>query len=330
MRRAWEVLRDARRDLRSVGHARALAERGVRAGEARRWRAHIDDVEHVWTTTYHDRQVGSMESYFRGLGLDDDAVAECLRIRTDFTRDALVPRDGAIETLDELQRRGFKRGVISVCSSDVEELWDETELAPHVDDVVLSCAVGLSKPDPRIYELACERLDVAAGRVPVRRRRRERRARGRASASACTRSACCRPAATSRSGPRRAAGSRRSARSAEVLALVDVGKRSRIHVGRRTPRVASCARSRPCAGSSARAPRSRSTRCASRSSSLIRRKSHADGDLAPRERERRVVSAPRRRARATLRSSSRRCRASSSSIARSRRMYASPWSCPAR
>ena len=121
---------------------------------------HIDDVEHVWATTYHDRQVGSMESYFRGLGLDDAGVVECLRIRTDFTRDTLVPRDGAVETLEELQRRGFKRGVISVCSSDVEELWDETELAPHVDDVVLSCAVGLSKPDPRIYELACDRLDV--------------------------------------------------------------------------------------------------------------------------------------------------------------------------
>ena len=121
---------------------------------------HIDDVDRVWTTTYRDRQIGSMESYFRGLGLDDDAVAECMRNRSTFTRETLVPRDGAIETLDELQRRGFKRGVISVCSSDVEEVWDETELAPHVDDVVLSCTVGLSKPDPRIYELACERLEV--------------------------------------------------------------------------------------------------------------------------------------------------------------------------
>src|SRR4029077_3850784 len=111
-------------------------------------------------TTYRARQVGAIETYFRGLGLEGDALAECLRLRADFTRNALVPRDGAIETLEELQRRGFKRGVISVCSSDVEELWDETELAPHVDDVVLSCAVGLSKPDPRIYELACERLRV--------------------------------------------------------------------------------------------------------------------------------------------------------------------------
>jgi putative hydrolase of the HAD superfamily len=122
---------------------------------------HIDDFDRVWDTTYSARQIGSIEDYFRGLGLEEDALAECLRLRVAFTRAALVPRDGALETLDELERRGFKRGVISVCSSDVEELWDETALALHVDDVVLSCAVGLSKPDPRIYRLACERLDVS-------------------------------------------------------------------------------------------------------------------------------------------------------------------------
>jgi HAD superfamily hydrolase (TIGR01509 family) len=122
---------------------------------------HIDDFDRVWDTTYQARQLGTIEAYFHGLGLDEAAVAECLRLRSDFTRKALVPRDGAIETLGELKQRGFKRGLISVCSSDVEEAWDETELAPHLDDVVLSCAVALSKPDPRIYELACERLDVA-------------------------------------------------------------------------------------------------------------------------------------------------------------------------
>jgi putative hydrolase of the HAD superfamily len=121
---------------------------------------HIADFERVWDTTYSARQTGSIESYFRGLGLEGDALAECMRLRSGFTREALVPREAAIETLEELERRGFKRGLISVCSSDVEELWDETDLAAHLDDVVLSCAVGLSKPDPRIYRLACERLGV--------------------------------------------------------------------------------------------------------------------------------------------------------------------------
>jgi len=121
---------------------------------------HIDDFDRVWATTYRERQVGGIEDYFRGFGLDDSTVRECVRIRSSFTRQALVPREGAVETLEELQRRGFRRGLISVCSSDVEELWDETDLAPHLDDVVLSCTVGLSKPDPRIYELACENLGV--------------------------------------------------------------------------------------------------------------------------------------------------------------------------
>jgi putative hydrolase of the HAD superfamily len=124
---------------------------------------HIDDFERVWDTTYNARQIGSIESYFRGLGLGDEKLATCLEIRSRFTRDALVPRHDAIETLDELGRRGFKRGVISVCSSDVEEAWDDIELAAHVDDVVLSCAVGLTKPDPRIYELACANLGVEPG-----------------------------------------------------------------------------------------------------------------------------------------------------------------------
>jgi putative hydrolase of the HAD superfamily len=119
---------------------------------------HITDE--MWSTTYDRRQTGRLADYFRSLGLDDDAVAESVRVRSEFTRNALVPRDGAVETLEELGRRGFKRGLISVCSSDVEDVWEETAFAPHIDDVVLSCAVGLRKPDPRIYELASERLDV--------------------------------------------------------------------------------------------------------------------------------------------------------------------------
>ena len=122
--------------------------------------AHIPDFPDVWDGSYSQRQFGRIDDYFRGLGIDDDAVAACVQLRSDFTRTHLVARDGARETLEELARRGLKRGLISVCSSDVSDAWDGFELAPHLDAVVLSCDVGMTKPDPAIYLLACERLGV--------------------------------------------------------------------------------------------------------------------------------------------------------------------------
>ncbi|MHB8642499.1 MAG: HAD family hydrolase [Gaiellaceae bacterium] len=124
---------------------------------------HIPDFERVWDSSYGGRQHGRIDDYFRNLGLDEPAVAACVRIRTEFTRANLLPRAGAAEALVELERRGLKRGLISVCSSEVSDAWNEFPLAELLDDVVLSCDVGLSKPDPAIYRLACERLGVEPG-----------------------------------------------------------------------------------------------------------------------------------------------------------------------
>jgi putative hydrolase of the HAD superfamily len=118
----------------------------------------------AWQDTHIDRSTGPLLENVRSVlelaGGDVGHVDTLSAMRRAHTRTALVPVPGAIETLEELKRRGFKVGLISVCSGDVEEVWDDTALAPHFDDVVLSCAVGLRKPDPKIYELSCERLGV--------------------------------------------------------------------------------------------------------------------------------------------------------------------------
>ena len=44
---------------------------------------------------------------------------------------------------------------------------------------VFSCAVGMRKPDPRIYAITCDQPRRRARALPLRRRRRQRRARGR-------------------------------------------------------------------------------------------------------------------------------------------------------
>src|SRR5262249_1482675 len=98
----------------------------------------------------------------RALGAAEDLVPELVAIRREATREALVPRPGAIDTLEELSRRGLRLGMISVCSEDVPELWEAPAFAGRFDSLAFSCSVGLRTPDPRIYRLCLDELGVGA------------------------------------------------------------------------------------------------------------------------------------------------------------------------
>jgi putative hydrolase of the HAD superfamily len=108
-----------------------------------------------WTEPFQD--------YLDRLGIGSSAAARALELRTKTTRRALVPVDGAVPLLDELRGRGLRLGLISNCSSEVAEVWEESPFAGAFDAVLLSASEGLCKPDARIYRLALERLGVEAG-----------------------------------------------------------------------------------------------------------------------------------------------------------------------
>lgn len=56
-------------------------------------------------------------------------------------------------------------GVVSNFYGNLDTLLDESGLAPFLDIVVESARVGAEKPGPRIYEVALERLGLAAEQV---------------------------------------------------------------------------------------------------------------------------------------------------------------------
>jgi putative hydrolase of the HAD superfamily len=117
----------------------------------------------AWVTGRKDREVRPIADHLRelfvGLRAEPD-LDEILAMRRDWTKRSLEPRPDALETLAELRRCGHRLALISVCSQDVPHVWDETPFAGTLDELVFSCDVGISKPDPRIYEIACERLGV--------------------------------------------------------------------------------------------------------------------------------------------------------------------------
>jgi putative hydrolase of the HAD superfamily len=72
--------------------------------------------------------------------------------------------DDVAPAFRRLRDRGVKIGIISNWDTRLEGLLDGLGLGVLVDTVVSSAVVGLHKPDPRIFELACERLGVDPGR----------------------------------------------------------------------------------------------------------------------------------------------------------------------
>jgi putative hydrolase of the HAD superfamily len=150
----WETLADWPRE-QSEAHYAALAEGfGV---EPERFRE-------AWLADRPIRETGplveSIRSVSNALALADVDIDAVVALRQAYTRETLRPRPGVVETLKELRRRGYRTGLITACSEDVPTVWPETELDGLFDAAIFSCSVGLNKPEPEIYALACRELGV--------------------------------------------------------------------------------------------------------------------------------------------------------------------------
>ena len=98
-------------------------------------------------------------------GVPPEAMDEVCALRSDYVRRSLVPVAGAVDTLRELRRLGYRTGLITVRSEDVERLWPESAFAGLFDAEIFSSRLGVSKPDPRIYLACCEELGVQPERA---------------------------------------------------------------------------------------------------------------------------------------------------------------------
>lgn len=71
-------------------------------------------------------------------------------------------RDFMVDLVRELRADGIATGIITNNIAEFGEAWRAMIPVEELfDDIVDSCEVGLRKPDPAIYHLACERLGVS-------------------------------------------------------------------------------------------------------------------------------------------------------------------------
>jgi putative hydrolase of the HAD superfamily len=100
---------------------------------------------------------------FEHLGMNDaDGVARSSRIVRGFVDSVRGATAANRLLLADLADRGFLLGVVSNGCGNVDRLCQEFGYSPYLSVVVDSRRAGVSKPDPRIFELAVSRLGVPA------------------------------------------------------------------------------------------------------------------------------------------------------------------------
>ncbi|HEY1571618.1 MAG TPA: HAD family hydrolase [Pseudonocardiaceae bacterium] len=130
-----------------------------------------DELDLAWEQSFEDRFTGAtgdltatLTLMARRLGGDPTAadIAEAAAIRTTAYRRSAQPRPETVGVLDTLRERGFRLAVVSDCSDELPEMWPDLVLAGRIDATVFSSQVGRRKPDPLLYQLACDGVGVPA------------------------------------------------------------------------------------------------------------------------------------------------------------------------
>ncbi|HEX2986815.1 MAG TPA: HAD family hydrolase [Chloroflexota bacterium] len=134
----------------------------------------LDRFSVAWRRTVNDRMLGKgsglaghLSEALSELGVPHDAelVAKLVSIERRRLEECVHLYPSTIPVLRELSLRGYKLGLISNISDGASVPITYLGLDLCFDDMILSHEVGILKPDPAIFVLACDRFDVAPAKT---------------------------------------------------------------------------------------------------------------------------------------------------------------------
>ena len=128
-----------------------------------------DAFTKLWFDSFSERHSGCFPnleadidyvSQKMGVQPGEEQVRQAAQINLDYVATHIVPRQGAVEVLTWLRDKGYKIALVSNWSDEVPTVWNDIPLSDYFDVSVFSCRVGIMKPDPRIYHMACDQLSL--------------------------------------------------------------------------------------------------------------------------------------------------------------------------
>jgi HAD superfamily hydrolase (TIGR01549 family) len=162
------------------------AERGVDAGAL--FAAYVRQAESFWINLAPE-QLGTplvglrarmWLAALRDVGIDDAALAErCGQSYNRYRKNHLKLWPGALELLVALRERGLKLGLVTNGFAETHrEKLVLLNLEEAFDEIFIADEIGMIKPDPRLFRLACERLGAEPAASAMVGDRYERDVRG--------------------------------------------------------------------------------------------------------------------------------------------------------
>lgn len=118
------------------------------------------EAQHAWVNRDLEPAL-HREAYLHALtdvGLPNDAAETLYRRAVDPA--SWVPYPDTVEVLRSLRADGLRTGIVSNIAFDIRPAFRAA--GADADEFVLSFEVGAVKPDPRIFQVALQRLGVAA------------------------------------------------------------------------------------------------------------------------------------------------------------------------
>ncbi|UCC17871.1 MAG: HAD-IA family hydrolase [Dehalococcoidales bacterium] len=128
-----------------------------------------DAFTQLWFDTFNERHSGCFPnleadidyvSQKMGVQPGDEQLRKAAQINLDYVASHIVPRQGSVELLTWLRKKGYKIALLSNWSDEVPTVWNDVPLSDYFDVSVFSCKVGIMKPDPRIYHMVCDQLSL--------------------------------------------------------------------------------------------------------------------------------------------------------------------------
>jgi epoxide hydrolase-like predicted phosphatase len=107
----------------------------------------------------YDAGLITKEEFLQGI---KDATGRDVKQVEELTTDQIVKNSRLLDYVRELRKRGYKIAMLSnIATNWIRDDFLTPEEQSLFDQMIFSFEVGMTKPDPRIFMLACERLGVA-------------------------------------------------------------------------------------------------------------------------------------------------------------------------